>query len=105
QLRQVTLLRSSVAFFGSRELYRKETFPEFPHSAQRDHLSRISRRARCTKCMTLLIDASILSPQTHHLPLYAPRPINPSRSASLRARAATSVGTNPASTRRTRTND
>jgi hypothetical protein len=44
QLRQITLLRSSVAFSGSGESYRKETFTEFPHSAQRDHSSRICRR-------------------------------------------------------------
>jgi hypothetical protein len=68
QLRQVTLLRSSVTFSGSGESYRKETFTEFPHSAQRDHSSRICRRACFAKCMVLFITALILPLQTHHLP-------------------------------------
>lgn len=72
QLRHVTLLRSSVAFSGSGEPCRKETFRTFPQRAESDHTSRISRRACCTKCTTLFIEASILPPRTHHFPLYTP---------------------------------
>src|ERR1700694_5854936 len=64
QLRQVTLLRSSVAFSGSGESYRKETFTNCPHSAQDDQTSEISRRALFTRCMVLLIQSLILPPPT-----------------------------------------
>lgn len=58
QVRQVTWLRSSVAFSGSGESIRKETLTGFPQSADIDHTSRNSRRACCTKCMALPIKVS-----------------------------------------------